>query len=200
MATLWQSLTWLFITRIGAGIAAGTIPTAQAYIADVTSVKTRAKGMALIGAAFGLGFTFGPLIGYAALVFSKSVSDIGTSPWPGYAAAASVGPGVLAGARAVARVAPQGPARHRASRGIRLAGLGRCTFDAVNSGDPADLVRQRRLVRGLRNDAVAAPEERCLRLLHSSDVLLVLCVHRIHAQHGSGLPRPAAGGAKSAKW
>lgn len=87
LATLWQSLTWLFITRIGAGIAAGTIPTAQAYIADVTSVKTRAKGMALIGAAFGLGFTFGPLIGYAALVFSKGASDIGTSPWPGFAAA-----------------------------------------------------------------------------------------------------------------
>ncbi|MCI0358740.1 MAG: MFS transporter, partial [Planctomycetaceae bacterium] len=64
-----------------------TIPTAQAYIADVTSVKTRAKGMALIGAAFGLGFTFGPLIGYAAIVFSKRASDIGTSPWPGYAAA-----------------------------------------------------------------------------------------------------------------
>lgn len=91
VATLWQSLTWLFITRIGAGVAAGTIPTAQAYIADVTSVKTRAKGMALIGAAFGLGFTFGPLIGYAALVFSKSASDIGTSPWPGYAAAALSG-------------------------------------------------------------------------------------------------------------
>jgi MFS family permease len=87
VATLWQSMTWLFITRIGAGIAAGTIPTAQAYIADVTSVKSRAKGMALIGAAFGLGFTFGPLIGYAALAFSKNASDIGTSPWPGYAAA-----------------------------------------------------------------------------------------------------------------
>jgi len=87
VATLWQSMTWLFITRIGAGIAAGTIPTAQAYIADVTSLKTRAKGMALIGAAFGLGFTFGPLIGWAALVFAKSESEVGTSPWPGFAAA-----------------------------------------------------------------------------------------------------------------
>lgn len=82
-----MGLTWLFVARIGAGIAAGTIPTAQAYIADVTTVHTRAKGMALIGAAFGLGFTFGPLIGYAALVFSKSEADVGTSPWPGYAAA-----------------------------------------------------------------------------------------------------------------
>jgi MFS family permease len=91
LATLWQSLTWLFITRIGAGIAAGTIPTAQAYIADVTSVQTRAKGMALIGAAFGLGFTFGPLIGWVALWFAESEREIGTSPWPGYAAAALSG-------------------------------------------------------------------------------------------------------------
>ena len=92
IATIWQSLTWLFITRIGAGIAGATISTAQAYIADVTTVKTRAKGMALIGAAFGLGFTFGPLIGAAALVFSD---DVGTSPWPGYAAAALSGIALL---------------------------------------------------------------------------------------------------------
>ncbi|HEY3963274.1 MAG TPA: MFS transporter [Planctomycetaceae bacterium] len=54
---------WLFICRIGAGIAGATISTAQAYIADVTGPTERAKGMALIGAAFGIGFTFGPLLG-----------------------------------------------------------------------------------------------------------------------------------------
>ena len=54
---------WLFITRIGAGIAGATISTAQAVIADSTDEKGRGKGMALIGAAFGIGFTFGPLIG-----------------------------------------------------------------------------------------------------------------------------------------
>lgn len=58
-------LTWLFMTRIGAGIAGATIPTAQAYIADTTGRADRTKGMALIGAAFGIGFTFGPLIGAA---------------------------------------------------------------------------------------------------------------------------------------
>src|SRR5262249_29395974 len=41
--------------------------TAQAYIADVTGPQERAKGMALIGAAFGIGFTFGPLLGAAFL-------------------------------------------------------------------------------------------------------------------------------------
>ncbi|MGE5192283.1 MAG: MFS transporter [Deltaproteobacteria bacterium] len=58
---------WLFICRIGAGIAGATIPTAQAYIADVTGPQERARGMALIGAAFGIGFTFGPLLGAAFL-------------------------------------------------------------------------------------------------------------------------------------
>jgi MFS family permease len=87
LATIWQSLAWLFVSRIGAGIAAATIPTAQAYIADSTTVGTRAKGMALIGAAFGLGFTFGPLLGFAALVFSRSEADVATSPWPGFVAA-----------------------------------------------------------------------------------------------------------------
>jgi MFS transporter, DHA1 family, tetracycline resistance protein len=86
IATVLQSMTLLFIARIGAGIAGATIPAAQAYIADVTSLQNRAKGMALIGAAFGLGFTFGPLLGAAALLFSSS-ADVGASPWPGYAAA-----------------------------------------------------------------------------------------------------------------
>lgn len=58
-------LPWLFICRIGAGIAGATIPTAQAYIADVTGPEERGRGMALIGAAFGIGFTFGPLLGAA---------------------------------------------------------------------------------------------------------------------------------------
>lgn len=58
-------LPWLFLCRIGAGIAGATIPTAQAYIADITGPKERASGMALIGAAFGFGFTFGPLLGAA---------------------------------------------------------------------------------------------------------------------------------------
>lgn len=56
-------LPWLFITRIAAGIAGATISTAQAVIADSTGAEGRGKGMALIGAAFGIGFTFGPLIG-----------------------------------------------------------------------------------------------------------------------------------------
>ncbi len=59
------AVPWLFNTRIGAGIAGATIATAQAVIADSTGAEGRGKGMALIGAAFGIGFTFGPLIGAA---------------------------------------------------------------------------------------------------------------------------------------
>lgn len=79
------SIAGLFASRIGAGIAGATISTAQAYIADTTTKAGRAKGMALIGAAFALGFTLGPLIGAAAIFFG---GDMTFSPWPGYIAAA----------------------------------------------------------------------------------------------------------------
>jgi MFS transporter, DHA1 family, tetracycline resistance protein len=56
-------LWMLFAARLLAGAGAGNIATAQAYIADVTTPEKRAKGMGMIGAAFGLGFTVGPAIG-----------------------------------------------------------------------------------------------------------------------------------------
>jgi MFS transporter, DHA1 family, tetracycline resistance protein len=56
----------LFAARIGGGMAGATIGTAQAVVADCTPPEKRAGGMAMIGAAFGIGFTFGPLIGFAA--------------------------------------------------------------------------------------------------------------------------------------
>jgi DHA1 family tetracycline resistance protein-like MFS transporter len=59
------ALVLLFVARIGQGIAGATIATAQAVIADSTPPEKRKHGMALIGAAFGIGFTFGPLFGYA---------------------------------------------------------------------------------------------------------------------------------------
>lgn len=82
-ATIQQSLAWLFVSRIGAGICGATISTAQAYIADTTSKENRSRGMALIGMAFGLGFTFGPLLGYLALPSEQSVPG----PLPGFVAA-----------------------------------------------------------------------------------------------------------------
>jgi MFS family permease len=57
------ALPLLFVARILAGITGGNISIPQAYIADVTAPEQRSRAMGLIGAAFGLGFTFGPLIG-----------------------------------------------------------------------------------------------------------------------------------------
>lgn len=58
-----DSLFWLIISRVVGGVMAGNIGAAQAYMADITTPETRAKGMGLLGAAFGLGFIFGPAIG-----------------------------------------------------------------------------------------------------------------------------------------
>jgi DHA1 family tetracycline resistance protein-like MFS transporter len=58
-----NTLPLLFVSRSFAGVAGATIPTAQAFIADTTTPENRAKGMGMVGAAFGLGFIFGPAIG-----------------------------------------------------------------------------------------------------------------------------------------
>ncbi len=58
-----DSLALVILSRIVGGLMAGNIAAAQAYIADVTSPETRAKGMGILGAAFGLGLIFGPSIG-----------------------------------------------------------------------------------------------------------------------------------------
>ena len=58
-----KTLGMLFFARMLAGFGSANLGTAQAIIADITSHENRAKGMGLIGAAFGLGFIFGPAIG-----------------------------------------------------------------------------------------------------------------------------------------
>jgi MFS family permease len=67
LAYLWlgfaSELWMLFAARALAGICAGNIAAAQAYIADVTPPEKRARGMGMIGAAFGLGFIIGPALG-----------------------------------------------------------------------------------------------------------------------------------------
>jgi MFS transporter, DHA1 family, tetracycline resistance protein len=71
---------WLLASRLFAGAATANIAIAQAYIADVTTPQGRARGMGIIGAAFGLGFVLGPAIGGALSGWSVAA--------PGYAAAA----------------------------------------------------------------------------------------------------------------
>lgn len=66
-----HSLTLLLLSRVIAGIGGANIGTAQAYISDTTSPENRARGMGLIGAAFGMGFILGPPL-------SGILSTIGT--------------------------------------------------------------------------------------------------------------------------
>jgi DHA1 family tetracycline resistance protein-like MFS transporter len=74
-----RSLAVLFAARIIDGISGANIATAQAYVADVTDRSTRTRAMGSIGAAFGLGFVFGPAIGGFALRGGESA--------PGFVAA-----------------------------------------------------------------------------------------------------------------
>jgi DHA1 family tetracycline resistance protein-like MFS transporter len=74
------TFAWLLVSRLFAGAATANIAIAQAYVADVTTPEGRAKGMGVIGAAFGLGFVFGPAIGGWLSGYSLA--------WPGFAAAA----------------------------------------------------------------------------------------------------------------
>ncbi|HSN54936.1 MAG TPA: MFS transporter [Candidatus Sulfomarinibacteraceae bacterium] len=76
-----DSIVLLFASRMVAGIAGANIATAQAVIADITGPENRARGMGIMGAAFGLGFILGPALG--ALL-------VGVAPFmPGVAAAAT---------------------------------------------------------------------------------------------------------------
>jgi predicted MFS family arabinose efflux permease len=80
MYGLADGFAWLLVARLFAGVATANIAIAQAYVADVTTPETRAKGMGLIGAAFGLGFVLGPAFGGLLSKWSLAA--------PSYAAAA----------------------------------------------------------------------------------------------------------------
>ncbi len=75
-----NALWMLFASRVLDGITGGNLSVAQAYISDVTDEKSRAKGLGMIGAAFGLGFIIGPVaggllseFGYAVPAFAAAV-------------------------------------------------------------------------------------------------------------------------------
>lgn len=57
------ALSWLFVGRVIAGIMGASFTTAAAYIADISTPETRAQNFGIIGAAFGLGFIIGPMLG-----------------------------------------------------------------------------------------------------------------------------------------
>src|ERR1700750_723369 len=85
LAYLWigsaTALWMLFAARALAGACAGNIAAAQAYIADVTKPEDRAKGMGVIGAAFGLGFIIGPAVGGLLAGNNPASADMQSPAW-----------------------------------------------------------------------------------------------------------------------
>ncbi len=57
------SIFWLFVGRIFSGVTGASVTTASAYIADVSTDEDRTKNFGLVGAAFGVGFIVGPVLG-----------------------------------------------------------------------------------------------------------------------------------------
>jgi len=102
-----RTILMLFIGRILDGITGGNISTAQAYIADITTTENRAKGMGLIGAAFGLGFIFGPALGGILSQWGIQVPFI-------FAAVLCFANALLLYFRLPETVTPDHPAKHRA--------------------------------------------------------------------------------------
>ena len=68
-----RSLILVFIARLLDGLTGGNITVAQSYIVDITDEKNRARGLGLIGMAFGLGFILGPLFGGLLSTFGLAV-------------------------------------------------------------------------------------------------------------------------------
>jgi MFS transporter, DHA1 family, tetracycline resistance protein len=87
-----QDLWMLFAARTLGGFMAGNIATAFAYVADITTPANRAKGMGIVGAAFGLGFILGPAIGGVLAGHDPTNADYAT---PALVAAALSGAAML---------------------------------------------------------------------------------------------------------
>ncbi len=118
LATLAHSYWFLLFTRAFQGVFAANISTAQAYVSDITTRENRAKGMGMIGAAFGLGFILGPFLGGVAEFISLAA--------PGFLAGAICGANALLAAWRLPESLPA-EARER-----NRAGQGPFSYDPLN--------------------------------------------------------------------
>ena len=95
-----HTILLLFVARIINGISGASYAAAQAYVADITTTEGRARGMGLIGAAFGIGFIIGPALGALLSLISSATPFFFAS---GLAAAEPA-----AGVASAARIPPAG--------------------------------------------------------------------------------------------
>ncbi len=116
------TIGWLFVGRVISGLTAGALATVNAYVADVTPPERRAHAFGMMGAAFGLGFVIGPVVGGAVGYFGvKYVPAIGLR-LPFFLAAGCVGLNWLYGAFVLPESLP--PERRRAFSWARANPVG----------------------------------------------------------------------------
>ncbi|MEK7705679.1 MAG: MFS transporter [Myxococcota bacterium] len=118
-----RSYVWLLLARLAAGAFTANISVANAYVADVTTPENRAKGMGMVGAAFGIGFVIGPFVGGELGVFGFGV--------PAFAAAALGALNLLAAWRFLPEsLAPERRRRH-SGESLRARFLAARTIDGL---------------------------------------------------------------------
>ncbi len=115
------SMTEIFLSRAFAGLTAGWLATAQAYVSDVTTSDDRAKGMGMLGAAFGIGFTIGPLIVWQTVGFDT----------PDYVTPAYLSAGFAACGLAIAALLIKEPNRHLKTAGKIAMSVGYVARDKL---------------------------------------------------------------------
>jgi multidrug resistance protein len=118
-------LWMLFAARALAGAGAGNIAAAQAYIADITKPEERAQGMGMIGAAFGLGFIFGPALGGLLAGNDPATANLETPAWVAAGLSLLALCGVLFALRESLSVAQRGAAASPGRIGLVLGALRR---------------------------------------------------------------------------
>ena len=111
----------IFASRAFAGLTAGWLATSQAFVSDVTTSQDRAKGMGMLGAAFGIGFTIGPLIVWQTVGFETP--DFVT---PAYLSAGFATVGLL-----ITALLLKEPARHRSAGGKLAKSVGYVVSDKL---------------------------------------------------------------------
>ena len=103
LANVSVALVLIYLARVIDGVTGGNISTAQAYVSDVTTPATRARGMGLFGAMFGFGFALGPVLG------GLVGNDTNRAAWPAFMAA---GFSLTAAVLTVVRLPESHSARH----------------------------------------------------------------------------------------
>lgn len=143
------TLAMLFLSRVLDGLFGGDVSLARAYVTDVTEEKDRARGLGLIGAAFGMGFIIGPVIGGSLANWgyaSSLLAPFGLSRYavPAFAAASLAAVNLLAVVLWLPESLPP-EERQRLAQSPRAAFTARCLWECITRPRFGVLLRVRAL-------------------------------------------------------